>query len=116
MRPAALFIITGDPRNTPRPAEAVRIAAGVGAAKRVAVTIYLRDAAVLALSEHADELADGDNFRRFLPLAAESGALICAQRGAPWLEEIGEAPVAFCQISDDELAALALENDYVLRF
>jgi hypothetical protein len=116
MNPRVLFVITSDPRISPRPAEAVRIAAGVGAWKKVAVIVCLRDNAVLALGEFSDELADGDNFRRYLPLVTKSGGLICAQRGAPLLDEIGQSPLSYQEINDDELAALAAANDYVLRF
>ena len=116
MNPAVLFIITTDPRTSPRPAEAVRIAAGVGAWKKVAVTLYLGGTAVLALGEYPDEFADGDHFRRYLPLVVECGGLICADCSAPLLREIGEAPVPFRQISAKDLASLTLENDYVIRF
>jgi len=116
MNPGVLFIVASNPRTSPRPAEAVRIAAGVGAGRKVAVTLYLRGDAVLALGEYADELADGDHFRRYLPVVAEAGGLICAQRDAPMLGEIGETPVEFREINDDELAALALENAYLIRF
>jgi len=116
MHPGVLVIITADPRTSPRPAEAVRIAAGLGAWQRVVVTLYLRAAAVLVLSEYADELADGDLFRRYLALVAECGGQVCAQRGAPLLSEVGEAPVPFREINDDDLAALASENDYLIRF
>jgi len=116
MNPGVLIIITADPRSSPRPAEAVRIAAGLGAWQRVVVTLYLRDAAVLVLSEYPDELADGDLVRRYLPLVSECGGLVCAQRGAPLLSDVGEAPVAFREINDDDLAALALENHCLIRF
>src|ERR1043165_6453931 len=115
MNRRVLFIITTDPRKSPRPAEAVRIAAGVGAWKKIAVTVYLRDAAVLALGEFPEELSDGEHLSRYLPLVAESGGLICAQRGATWLGEIGQAPVPFREIDDEELAVLAAENDYLVR-
>ena len=116
MNPGVLFVITADPRTGPRPAEAVRIAAGVGAWKKLAVTVYLRDAAVLALSEFPDELTDGDNFRRYLPLVTESGGLVCTQRGAPLLREIGQAQVSFHEINDDELTMLVSRNDHLIRF
>jgi hypothetical protein len=116
MNPGVLFVIATDPRSSPRPAEAVRIAAGVGAWKRVSVTVYLRDAAVLALSEYSEELVDGDNFSRYLPLVVESGGSIRVQRGAPLLREVGQAPVSFRETGDEELAALAASNDYVVRF
>ena len=116
MPSGVLFIITSDPRRSTRPAEAVRIAAGVGAWRKVAVTLYLRGAAVLALSEFPDELADGDNFSRYLPLVGESGGLICAQRGVALLKDIGHSPVPFHETDDDELAALVMKNDCLVRF
>ena len=116
MTPGVLFIITSDPRTSPRPAEAVRIAAGVGAWRKVAVTVYLRGAAVLALSEFPDDLADGENFGRYLPLLKESGGVICAQRGAALLHNLGHQAVSFHETGDDELAALVTKNDYVVRF
>ena len=114
--PKVLFIVTGDPRVRPRPAEAVRIAAGVGAWKKVDITLYLRDTAVLALSEFADELVDEDNFTRYLPIAAESGRPIYVQKGSPQLAELGEPALKYQEISDDELANLAADSNYVLRF
>jgi hypothetical protein len=116
MKPGVLFIITTDPRTSPRPAEAVRIAAGVAVWKRVDVTVYLRDTAVLVLSEFPDELVDGDNFNRYLPLVPESGGLICAQRDASLLNEIGESLVSFREISDAELAGQTGHSNYILRF
>ena len=116
MLPGVLFIITSDPRTSPRPAEAVRIAAGVGVWRKVAVTVYLHGAAVLALSEFPDDLADGDKFSRYLSLVLESGGLICAQRGAALLHDLGHQAVSFHETGDDELAALVTKNDYVVRF
>ena len=116
MNAGVIFIVASNPRTSPRPAEAVRIAAGVGAWRKVAVTVYLRGDAVLALSEYPDELADGDHFRRYLPLVAEAGGLICAERDAPLLGEIGKTTVEFREVNDDELATLTLENEYLIRF
>jgi hypothetical protein len=116
MNPGMLFVIATDPRSSPRPAEAIRIAAGVGAWKRVMVTVYLCDAAVLALSEYPEELVDGENFSRYLPLVAECGGSIRAQRGAPLLRAVGQTPVSFRETGEEELAALVASHDYVVRF
>jgi hypothetical protein len=116
MNPNALFVVTSDPRTSPRPAEAVRIAAGIAVWKRVGVTVYLRHRAVLALGEFSDELVDGENFSRYLPLVPESGGLICTQRDAAALGEIGQSPIPFREIGDDELARQAAQADYVIRF
>jgi hypothetical protein len=114
--PSVLFIVGGDPRTSPRPAEAIRIAAGVGTWRKVDISLYFRDAAVLALSEFADEFVDEDNYVRYLPIAGEFGRPIYVQKDAAHLAEIGEARLPFKEISDEELAALAGESNYVVRF
>ena len=116
MKPSALFIVTGDPRLSAKPAEAIRIAAGVGTWKKADVTVYLRGPAVLALSEYVDEFVDEDNFSRYFPIVGEFGRPIYAQKGAPFLGEIGESPLKFEEIDDTQLARLAAECNYVLRF
>ncbi len=114
--PKVLFIVSGDPRTSARPAEGVRIAAGVGAWKKADITLYLRNAAVLALSEFADELVDEDNYTRYLPIVAEFGRPIFVQKNARELLEIGETALKFKEISDGELAELAANSTYVVRF
>jgi sulfur relay (sulfurtransferase) DsrF/TusC family protein len=116
MKPSALFIITGDPRTSAKPAEAIRIAAGVGTWKKVDVRVYLRGPAVLALSEYVDEFIDEDNFSRYFPIVAEFGRNIFVQRGAELLGEIGESPLKFEEIDDAQLAQLAADANSVLRF
>src|ERR1041385_9147988 len=116
MKPSALFIVTGDPRTSAKPAEAIRIAAGVGTWKKADIYVYLCGPAVLALSEYVDEFIDEDNYSRYFPIIGEFGRPIYVQRGAALLGEIGEAPLAFEEIDDSRLAELAAQNDYVLRF
>jgi hypothetical protein len=116
MKRSALFIITGDPRCSARPAEAIRIAAGVGTWKKADIHVYLRGPAVLALSEYVDELVDEDNFSRYFPIVGEFGRPIYAQRGAPLLADLGESPLKFEEIDDTQLAKLAASCSYVLRF
>src|ERR1044072_276859 len=116
MKPSALFIVTGDPRTSPKPAEAIRIAAGVGTWKKADISVYLRGPAVLALSEFTDELVDEDNFSRYFPIVGEFGRPIYVQRGAELLGEIGESPLKFEEIDDTQLVQLAADSDYVLRF
>ena len=116
MNPKVLIIVTGDPRKSPRPAEAIRIAAGVGTWKKADITVYLRNEAVLALSEYADELVDEDNFTRYFPIVGEFGRPVYVQQGAPLLNEIGDSALTFEEIADARLAELAAASDYVLRF
>lgn len=112
----ALFIVNSDPRTSPRPAEAIRIAAGVGAWKKVEVTLVLCEAAALALREFPDELIDEDHFSRYLPMLKDWGRPVYVETGAPFLQDLGEPPVPFERIGIAQLAALAARADCVLRF
>lgn len=116
MNPKLLVLVTSDPQTSARPAEAVRIAAGVGAWKKAEVTLYLRGPAVRAVGEWVDELVDEDNFSRYLPIVRDFGRPVYVQRGAVELANLGEAPVPFEEIDDARLAELAAQANYVLRF
>jgi sulfur relay (sulfurtransferase) DsrF/TusC family protein len=116
MNRAVLFIVNSDPRTSARPAEAIRIAAGVGTWKKADVSLYLRGDAVLALSEFADEFIDEDNYTRYLPIVGEFGRPVYVEKAATLLGELGEPRLRFEEITDDELAKLAARSHYVLKF
>ena len=114
--PTTLVIIETDPRKSPRPAEAIRIAAGIGAWKKTDVTLLLRGpVAGYSLQEYADELVDEDNFTRYLPLVAEQPRPIyleetftdlAALEGSPWRYEV---------ITAARTMQLVREHDYLIR-
>ena len=112
----ALFIIESDPRRSGRPAEAVRIAAGVGAWKKIEVAVYLRGAATLLLGEEAEALMDGENFAQYLPVLRESGGPVYVQKGVAALGQPGSPALPFEEISDEQLAGMAAARACVLRF
>src|SRR5436309_2458396 len=116
MAPSVLFLVSDDPRTSPRPAEAVRIAAGVGTWKNVEITVCLCGLAVRALAENADDLVDGEHFTRYWPMVCESGRPLYVETGAPLLEELGRPLARFERISAAQLAGLAARSDYVVRF
>ncbi len=111
-----LFVVDSDPRSSLRPAEAVRIAAGVGTWKKTEVLLYLSGPAVLALGEFLDELKDEDNFSRYLPILGEWGRPVYVEKGTAYLAELGEARLRFEEVDDAQLAALAASCHHVLRF
>lgn len=115
-QPRVLVIVESDPRESARPAEAIRIAAGVGAWRRAELNLYLRGPAVHSLTEFPDELVDEDNFTRYLPMLAEWKRPVLVQRGAEALGDLGEAALEYREIDDAELASIAGEHDIVLRF
>jgi hypothetical protein len=111
-----LMVLTSDPRTSHRAAEAIRIAAGVAAWRKVDVSLYLAGPAVLALSADTDDFVNEESFTQYLPMLVESGRPILAEAGAPLLREIRETAVRFEAISPPKLAALASEMACVLRF
>jgi hypothetical protein len=116
MNTRALFIIDTDPRSSGRPAEAVRIAAGIGVWKKIDVAVYLRAATIPILGEDTDDLVDGENYARYLPILGESGRPIYVQKDPKALSELGQSSVPFQEISEAELARMTAERSCVLRF
>jgi sulfur relay (sulfurtransferase) DsrF/TusC family protein len=114
--PTVLILITSDPRTNHRPAEAIRIAAGVGVWKKADISLYLREAAVLVLGEDPEGLVDEENYTRYLPLVRDFGRPVYVQHGAPLLPKLGEMPFKIEELNDDELARLAANSDYIIRF
>jgi hypothetical protein len=113
--PRTLVIVETDPRTSARPAEGIRIAAGIGAWKKTDVTLLLRGPAGYSLQEYADELIDEDNFTRYLPIVVDqprpiyvedSFADLAALEGSPWRYDV---------INRDRTAQLVRENDYLIR-
>ena len=114
--PEWLFIIESDPRTSPRPAEAIRIAAGVAVWKNVTVRVYLRGAAVVILGKTSETLLDEDHFTQYLPLlAAETGSIL-VDASSPLLGEMELHDLPHRAVSIDEAALLAAHCSAVSRF
>jgi hypothetical protein len=75
-----LLVTERDPREDPRVAEMVRIGAGLGAWKKIAVDILLRGPAARALAEFPEEMADGDIISQYLPMIVEHGGEILFEK------------------------------------
>ena len=116
MKPKVVILVSSDPRTSPRPAEAVRIAAGVGAWQKVEAILCLCGAAVLALGENVEELVDGESYIRYLPLVADADKRLYAHSEAAELSELGEAPLRYATIDGSQLADLVANSTNVLRF
>ena len=111
-----LIIVTSDPRNSARPAEAIRIAAGVSAARNVKTGVYLHGPAVLALGSGNEDLVDSENFDRYLPLLFETPQRIMVQAGSPFAAGSGPDLGPVESIDERRLAAMIGGSASVLRF
>jgi hypothetical protein len=114
--PKTLVIIETDPRSSPRPAEAIRIAAGIGAWRKTDVTLLLRGpVAGYSLQEYADDLVDEDNFTRYLPLVAEQPRPILLEDSFVDLAALEGSPWRFEVVPADRTAKLVSDHDYLIR-
>ena len=109
-----LIVITSDPRENRAAAEAVRVAAGVGAWKKAIPSLYLHGPAVLCLDEFADDYPDGILFRQYLPAVGEHGGSIFVEAGNPHLAELAPS-VGYKPIEGKELIALMEKIPIVYR-
>ncbi|HTI72568.1 MAG TPA: hypothetical protein VMF06_21510 [Candidatus Limnocylindria bacterium] len=116
MKPSLLFIVSSDPRESARTAEAVRIAAGVGTWKKADVRLYLEGPAILSLTEYPDELIDEDNFTRYLPIIGEFGHPVLVEKGSKFIAELGESTLPFEETDGATLARLCAHSTNVLHF
>jgi hypothetical protein len=114
MKPLALFVITADPRASGRVVEAIRVAVGIAAWKRVEVVVYLRGVAALAAAENVDDLIDADNLARYTPLLRDLGRPVYLDSG--FQPALSDTAVPIETLDSDGLAQLAARSTYVLRF
>ena len=110
-----LIRIISDPRKSPRPAEAVRIAAGVGAWRKVRVHLYFEGPAARALDEFADELTNGDLFTQYLRAIPDHGGRMLVEDGNPLLASINPA-VPFERLSAVQIQQFVTQMDHVMQF
>ncbi len=113
--PTTLVLIETDPRTSPRPAEGIRIAAGIGVWKKTDVTLVLRGPAGYSLQEYADELVDEDNFTRYLPLVAESPRPIYVENSFTDLPALAGSAFTYEVIDPARTAELIRTHDYLIR-
>jgi hypothetical protein len=113
--PRTLVLIETDPRTSARPAEGIRIAAGIGAWKKTDVTLLLRGPAGYSLQEYADELVDEDNFTHYLPLLVERERPIYIEDSFTDTAALDGSPWRYEMISRDRAEQLLRENEYLIR-
>jgi hypothetical protein len=71
-----LVLIGADPHESDRAAEAIRVAAGIGAWKKVRVNVCLHGPAVACVTEPPENLESGELIAEHLPSILEHGGQI----------------------------------------
>jgi hypothetical protein len=114
--PKTLVVVETDPRASARPAEGIRIAAGIGAWKKTDVTLLFRGpVAGYSLQEYADELVDEDNFTRYLPLVVEGPHPLYVEDSFKDIKALENSPWKYEVISPAQTADLIRAHDYLIR-
>ena len=111
-----LVVIDGDPRVTPRVAEAVRMAGGVGVWDQVQVHVVLRGPATRALGEQAANLPEARMFKQFIGMVRENGGQVSVMPDAESMEDIRPEDLLENGLKPAAFTALTAECASVLRF
>ncbi len=111
-----LVRITENPAESHRPAEAVRIAAGIGGWKKTEVDLLLEGPAARLLSPWAEEFVDGENYRHYLPILREWKRPVSLAPGAERFEEIEEATLPVAWLDAEGVAALRARATHQILF
>lgn len=114
--PRTLVTITEDPRESHRPAEAVRIAAGIGGWNKTEVDVLLLGPASLVLSPWADEFVDGENYDHYLPILREWKRPVFLAPDAERFEEMAEATLPSEALNAAGLTALRARATHLIPF
>ena len=117
-KPHVLFLITSDPRHSARPAEGVRVAAGLAVGQKAQVSLYWGEPLAGLPEAAACDLVDGDCFEQYLPvLAAHGGELLTAPAEDQAPPSDDNAPSwHFLPVTTTRLAELAAGSQIVLQF
>jgi len=110
MKRRLLIVVSSDPRASHRPAEAVRLAAGLGAWGKIETSLLLLGPALLGADSLPDEWVDGHLFAEQLPLIPAQGGRIYFEAGNALRDVINPA-VPLEAVSPERLAKLVREMD-----
>jgi hypothetical protein len=113
---AVLIMVQSDPRQSPRPAEAMRLAAGLGSWGQVQVTVGLRGAALLLLANDDEDIIDGLQVRQCLPVIAAWNRPVLCEANSPYLPRISADHPPLRVLTDEQWAEELLTYRHTLRF
>jgi hypothetical protein len=116
MKPRILIVLDGDPRTSPRPAEGLRVAAGLVAWVNAELWLYLHGPAVSLVDDEADDRVGGSEVSRWLEQIAAQDRPVLVDAAARELAAIRRSEVPLRRLTCTELGCLAASAKYTLRF
>src|SRR4030065_2123066 len=100
-----IFLIRSNPCENHRPAEAIRIAAGLGTGNN-SIKIILSGESVRVLSPDEEDLEDMDIIEKFLPIIKDWEIPLYVERGALAGIDLKKSPYAFRTFDNEEVAEI----------
>ena len=116
MNRSALFIVSTDPRQSHRPAEAVRIAAGILPWKKIRVRLYFHVPLVHALLHQPDIMLGLDSMQRFYPILDQEPMTVFGPDHLNSRFELGGNHYHLNPVSPTGLHELQTECTWLLHF
>jgi sulfur relay (sulfurtransferase) DsrF/TusC family protein len=110
MPPSILFLIKSNPQKSHRPAEAIRIAVGLGTGKNP-LTLILAEKAPLLLNYESQELEDSETIERYLPILKEWMIPFYVEQEALQALSLDDHPFKVEAISTERIAQLISQAD-----
>lgn len=117
MAPKIVMLITEDPLQSHRPAEAMRIALGLDSGDKGRVTVILRGVAARMLTDEVEEAIDGEELAsRYLPVFAEWGTIFLADAAAAAHLAQASTDFPYKALTEGDIAAELAAADRALIF
>jgi len=115
MSPKIIFLIRSNPCESPRPAEAIRIAAGLGVNNNTIKIILSGDAPRL-LSADEEEIIDLDIIEKFLPIIEEWNIPVYVDKMSSGHVHLKDSNYKFRELDTDEISETIAGGQYTFVF
>lgn len=110
-----VFLIRSNPCESHRPAEAIRMAAGLGTGNN-SIKIILSGASVRVLSPEEEDLEDMDIIEKFLPIIKDWEIPLYINRDSLAGIDLMKSPYAFRTIDNEGVAEILASGHSVFVF
>ncbi len=113
--PITLIMIESDPLSSHKPAEGIRLAAGLHVWKRTEIQLLLCGPAAFCLQEFHDDCIDEDNFTHYLPMVRESKSPVFVDGRFADREMLAPELWPFSYVDSAQIADLLAKAKNIIR-
>ena len=110
-----IFLIRSNPCESHKPAEAIRVAAGLGTGNN-SIKIILSGESVRVLSPDEEDLEDMDIIEKFLPIIKDWGIPLYVDRGSLAAIDLKRSPYEFRTVDNAEVSEIVAGGHGVFVF